>query len=156
MTFILLFAFWMTLNGRLTLEIVLVGLVLSALLSVGARRLLPGIPRVNRTFLGRIPGIVRYGCYLVGQILLSNLQVIRLILHPSKERPKLVWFRPGYRTGSAMLALANSITLTPGTVTVGMGDDTLCVYALRPEFADGLDRCGFVKRLHQMEGEDHG
>lgn len=156
MTFLLLFLFWMVLNGKVTLEIILVGLVLSALLTLASRRLLTGLPNMGRSALPRIPAILRYGCYLVAQIVISNLQVIRLILHPTKERPKLVWFQPGYRRGSTMLALANSITLTPGTVTVGMGDDTLCVYALRPSFADGLAECGFVTRLHRLEDGRHG
>ncbi len=156
MAFILLFAFWMVLNGKVTLEIVLVGLVLSFVLNLAISRLLTGLPKAGKAFVQRIPGILLYGCYLIGRIVISNLQVIRLILHPTKERPKLVWFQPKYHTGSAMLALANSITLTPGTVTVGMGDDTLCVYALRPEFGEGLAECGFATRLHRLEDGNHG
>ena len=89
------------------------------------------------------------------KIILSNLAVIRLILRPTKERAKLVWFRPNLRSDLARLALANSITLTPGTVTVALGRDMICVYALRPELAEGLKDCGFVEKLCRLEEDAH-
>ena len=55
-----------------------------------------------------------------------------------------------------MLALANSITLTPGTVTVSMGPDMLCVYALDPEFGAGLKESAFAEKLKKLEEERHG
>lgn len=155
MTFILLFLFWLVLNTKITLEIVLVGAVLSGVLALAARRFLGFTPGLGKRALRCLPGILLYLLYLAGQIILSNLQVIRLILKPGEERPKLVWFTPKYRGGAAMLALANSITLTPGTVTVGMGDDTICVYALRPQFAEGIESCGFVTRLRRLEERGH-
>ena len=56
----------------------------------------------------------------------------------------------------AKLALANSITLTPGTVTVSMGPDTLCVYALDAEFGAGVKESTFAAKLKKLEEERHG
>lgn len=153
---ILLFLFWVILNGKVTTEIVLVGAALSAALTCYAHRVLKVDPRKEALFWRRLPGIVLYLAYLVGQIVVSNLQVIRVILCPGKQHPKLVWFYPKTKTATGRLALANSITLTPGTVTVSLGDDLIGVYALRPEFAEGLEASGFVERLCRLEGEDHG
>lgn len=156
MAYILLFLFWLVLNGKVTLEIILVGAALCGCFAFVGHRFLDTSHHLGQRILTHLFGLIRYAFYLVGQIILSNLQVIRLILHPTPGRPKLVWFQPKFRNSAAMLGLANSITLTPGTVTVGMGDDTLCVYALRPEFADGIEECGFVTRLHQLEEGKHG
>ena len=149
---VFLFLFWIILNGKMTLEIIVLGAAVSAALSWFARRVLGISPREERRFLRRLPGVFCYLIYLLGQVAYSNYLVIRLILTPGKERPKLVWFPLPVKGGPARLALANSITLTPGTVTVSMGEETICVYALRPQLGEGLDRCGFVTRLRRLEG----
>ena len=149
---VFLFLFWIILNGKMTLEISVLGAAVSAALSWFARRVLGISPREERRFLRRLPGVFCYLIYLLGQVAYSNYLVIRLILSPGKERPKLVWFPLPVKGGPARLALANSITLTPGTVTVSMGEETICVYALRPQLGEGLDRCGFVTRLRRLEG----
>ena len=64
--------------------------------------------------------------------------------------------RPGTKGDLAKLALANSITLTPGTVTVSMGPDMLCVYALDPEFGAGIKESAFAEKLKKLEEERHG
>ena len=149
---LVLFLFWLLLNGKVTLEIAVIGAAVSAALTWFARRVLGISPRTERRILRRLPGALCYLAYLLGQVVWSNLLVIRLILAPGKGRPRLVWFPQPVDSGPARLALANSITLTPGTVTASMGDRTLCVYALRPELGEGLDRCGFVRRLRRLEG----
>ena len=149
-----LFLFWIILNGKVTVEIVIVGAVVSAALTVFARRVLHTSSQAEVRFLRRLPGIFCYLFYLVGQVILSNLQVIRLILVPGEGRPKLVWFRAPLKEEGGRLTLANSITLTPGTVTVSLNEDTICVYALRPEMGEGLKDSGFVKRLKKWEAKD--
>lgn len=154
--FVFLFLFWLILNARITLEIVLLGAVFSAVLTFAARRVLKVSRQRELKLLRRLPRILLYLIYLVWQIILSNLAVIRLILCPGTGRPKLVWFRPALRSDLSRLALANSITLTPGTVTVGLNEDTICVYAMRPEMAEDLADGGFVKKLNRLEEETHG
>ena len=51
---------------------------------------------------------------------------------------------------------ANSITLTPGTVTVALHGGRLCVYALDQEFAAGIKDSEFVRRLRRWEGKQDG
>lgn len=153
---VLLFLFWIVLNGKITFEIVAVGAVVSAVLTYLAHRILAISPRNEVRFLRLLPGVFCYLLYLVGQIILSNFQVIRLILAPETGRPKLVWFELPLKGELAQVALANSITLTPGTVTVSMGKRTICVYALRPEMATGLKESGFVVKLRRLEGKKNG
>lgn len=152
---LLLFLFWILLNGRVTVEIVLVGAAVSAALAWFARRTLH-LPRMDGRAPRRLPGVFSYLVYLLGQVAAANLQVMGLILSPKRVRPRLVWFRPRVEGELARLALANSITLTPGTVTVALEGDMICVYALSPELAKGLKDSGFTEKLTRLEGGDHG
>jgi multicomponent Na+:H+ antiporter subunit E len=147
----LLFLFWIVLNGKFTVEIILVGAAVSAALTCFTRKIFPDTPRLTWNVLRHLPNGFGYLVYLVIQVIYSNLQVIRLILKPGVGHPKLVWFSTGLRYDLSRLALANSITLTPGTVTASLGKNIICVYALRPEFSQGLKESGFAKRLKQME-----
>ena len=156
MLVLLLFFFWLILNGTVTVELILVGVAVSAALAWLAYRVLGLSLRADVRLLRRLPGVIFYLCYLLGQVILSNLQVMRVILSPGAQRPKLVWFPVSIRAELSQLTLANSITLTPGTVTVALGENRICVYALRPEMAQGLESCGFVTRLEKLEGERHG
>ena len=66
--------------------------------------------------------------------------MILRILCPGRRRgaPRLSWVDPGLREPGTQFLLANSITLTPGTVTVALHRGRLCVYALDQEFAAGV------------------
>lgn len=153
---LLLFLFWLILNGRITIEIILVGAAVSVALTWIARRFLHVSPQAELRLLRCLPGVIYYLFYLVIQIIISNLQVMRIILSPGKPSPKLVWFQPKLESEIARLTLANSITLTPGTVTASLDEETICVYALQSDFAVGLSDSGFVEKLHRLEGESHG
>ncbi|MDO4787465.1 MAG: Na+/H+ antiporter subunit E, partial [Fretibacterium sp.] len=61
-------------------------------------------------------------------------------------------FRTDLGTDGARVALANSITLTPGTLTVSLEGDELLVHALDREMAHGLVESDAVRLLHLMEG----
>ena len=147
-----LFLFWIILNGKITMDVVVTGAAVSAVLSWFARRVLSISPREEGRILRRLPGVFCYLVCLLGQILLGSLHVMGVILSPGKERPRLVWFSQPVDSPLARLALANSITLTPGTVTAAMGEKTICVYVLRPPLGEKLRGGGLVKRLRRLEG----
>ena len=60
-------------------------------------------------------------------------------------------FRSQLKTNAARVALANSITLTPGTITVSLEGDELLVHALNREIAAGLEGSIFERLLARME-----
>lgn len=151
-----LFLFWIILNGAVTVEIVLLGAAVSAALTACFRRVMGVSPWKEAQLVRLFPRVMLYFFYLVGQIVWSNLLMIRVVLRPGTQRPCLTWFDIPVEQGGSQLALANSITLTPGTVTVALGKKTICVYAIRPGFAQGLKDCGFVSRLWRIEEEKHG
>ena len=150
--FLVLLAFWLILNGKITAEIVLVGVAVSAALTAMWHKIFHN--KQNTIFLS--PAVLwrylRYGANLVIEIFRCNFQVMHLILHPKEEiKPQLVTFRTNLKKDSHKVILANSITLTPGTITVGVQDDLIRVHGLDASFLEGIESCDMVKRLEKME-----
>ena len=89
------------------------------------------------------------------EILKANIGVMQLILSPKMEvEPKLVRFRTDLKTDLARVILANSITLTPGTITVTLEGDEYLVHCLDKSMAEGMDDSIFVRLLHQLEEKE--
>ena len=146
------FVTWMAVNGRVTAETVLLGCVISIALQRFSRRALSAHPASLPSLLHLLPRGLFYLLTLLAEILKANLQVIRLVLSPTIEvEPCLVRFRTDLRSEAARVALANSITLTPGTITVSLEGNCLLVHALDRDMARGLDESVFVRQLRRME-----
>ena len=146
------FFIWLAVNGRVTAETVVLGIFVSLALHRFTRRVLPVRPVPFALALRLLPRGLLYLLTLLVEILRANLQVIKLVLSPVIEvEPCLVRFRTDLRTEAARVALANSITLTPGTLTVSLEGNDLLVHVLDREMARGLDDSVFVRQLRRME-----
>ena len=149
---VLIFFFWVVLNGRITAEIAVFGLAVSAALYLFACKCLDWRPRYDWIALRSLPLLARYALLLVKQIALSSLAMAGFIFnHRDIPEPVLVSFRPPLRTGLARAVLASSITLTPGTITVDMHDGDFQVHCFDASMARDLDRSGFVHLLQRWE-----
>lgn len=140
-TFLVMFPFWLVLSGRfdpfhLSLGIISCGIVAAfsgdlLMSSVGGRNWL----EVSRGFLKYIP-------WLFLQIFLSSLHMLRLALHPRMKEliePRVVRFRSVLKDELALVTFANSITLTPGTITVFVDlDGEFRVHAIDRTCAEAL------------------
>ncbi|MBO4884539.1 MAG: Na+/H+ antiporter subunit E [Clostridia bacterium] len=144
---------WFIFNERVSLELAVVGLVACALVELFTWKIL-GVVRRKRikTYFRLIAGAAGYGWMLLKQIFRCNAAVIRLILSPALEvEPELHTFRTKLKTDAARVALANSITLTPGTITCGLEDDMFCVHALDTTLGKGVEATDFEKKLLELE-----
>ncbi len=91
--------------------------------------------------------------WLLWEIAKSNVAVARLILSPSLPiSPRMVKVQAGQRHDIGRVIYANSITLTPGTVTVGVEGDKLTVHALTEEAAESLESGEMDRRVTRAEG----
>lgn len=94
----------------------------------------------------RIFGFLAYTPYLIGEIIKANHTVIKAILSPDLNiEPTLVKVKSTCKSDLAKVIFANSITLTPGTVTLRVDDDILLVHGLyeadaQPEAFEEMDR----------------
>ena len=85
-------------------------------------------------------GLFAYSIWMIGQIILSNIYVLRLALGSTEKlEPQIVRYKCSLNTDFQRFLLANSITLTPGTVTIKIIGDTYYVHAISDETANGLD-----------------
>ena len=146
-----LFALWMLLEGRWTLEIVLIGIVLSALIYLFCWKFLDYSPRREWAVIRRIPRAVGYLFWLIGQIFVSGFMTISRIWSGREVRPHLVSFRTALRSDAAKVLLSQSITLTPGTLTVDQRDGRFLVHALDDAFTEGLQDSEMEKRIAKLE-----
>lgn len=145
-------ALWIIFNGRVTAEVVLIGMVLCAALYAFCCAFLGYSVRQDVAALKRAPLAVKYSLTLIVEILKANRQVLHFIMSPKYEvEPRLIHFHCPVKTELAKVVLANSITLTPGTITVGMEGDEFYVHCLDRDFAEGIETSVFVELLKKME-----
>ena len=83
------------------------------------------------------------------------MTVFHMILTQREHmEPVLVTFRTNLKTETARVILANSITLTPGTITVSIDEDELVVHCLDKSLAEGIEDPVFEQRLKEFERKE--
>ncbi len=147
-----LFALWLVFNGKVTPELVLFGIVLSLAVYLFCWKFLEYSPKKELLALRLLPQGIGYFFVLVWEVVKANCSTISLIVSPKYEvEPLLVTFRTPLKTDLARTVLANSITLTPGTITVELTDEEFKVHCLDKEMAEGIENSVFVQLLLKME-----
>lgn len=146
-----LFAFWLVLSGIYTPFLVLTGLAASIAVAALAWRMevadREGHP-IHLTFAA-----AAYWPWLVKEIVKSGWQVARIILDPRLPiSPTLVRFKPSQKSVVGLVTHANSISLTPGTVTVEADREEFLVHALTREGAGSLAGSEMDRRVSRLEG----
>jgi multicomponent Na+:H+ antiporter subunit E len=146
-----LFVFWLALSGHYTLFLVVSGAgcaLAVALVAVRVRSFdQEGVP------IEFIPGAFTYIPWLVWEILKSAWAVSKIIVDPRLPiSPTMTIVKASQRTSTGIAIYANSITLTPGTITVGVDGNDLTVHALVGGGADDLEAGGMDRRVSRFEG----
>ena len=138
-TFLIMLGFWILLSGKFDLFHLTLGVLSSALVSFMSTDLFMYERGTHRLSTGM--RFLMYLPWLLYQIVLSTLHVTFLALHPKMKDqidPTIVTFKTKLKTDIAKVALANSITLTPGTITVRIEDQIFYVHAISRKAAAGL------------------
>ena len=149
---LVLFALWLVFNGKVTLEIVLFGIALSVAVYLFCWKFLEYSPKRELLALRLSPQGIGYFFVLIWEIIKANCGAVSLIVSPKYEvEPVLATFRTELKTDLAKTVLANSITLTPGTITVELTEEEFKVHCLDKEMAEGLADSVFVQLLMKME-----
>ena len=147
-------AFWLLLSGHYEALLIAYG-VGSVLLSVAFARRLDIIDEESLPFRLMF-GAVTFWPWLVVEIVKSAIDVTRIILNPKLPiSPKLVRISAHQKGAVGITTYANSITLTPGTISavVSEGRNEILVHALTEEGADALEEGGMDRRVSEFEGE---
>ncbi|MBQ3484804.1 MAG: Na+/H+ antiporter subunit E [Clostridia bacterium] len=151
--YFLLFGFWVLLNGQWTTEIAIVGAIVCAALYAFMCAFMGYSPKKEWKIARRIPHILGYFVYLVGEVFKSAFGVIRLIWSPSMViEPEVTSFKTKLRTDAGKVILANSITMTPGTITVDVQEDEFLIHCLDTSFDVGQEGFDMEDRVMKLEG----
>lgn len=142
---------WIILNGRLTGEILFFGIFISVGVTVFATRVVGYSTKNDGKLLRNLPLFIEYVFVLIWEIIKASLEVAKLSVSGRKPQPQLVEFHSGFQTNLQNVLLANSITLTPGTITVFQEGDHFVVHCLRKEYGQGLEECVFVRLLRRIK-----
>ncbi len=153
--YILFLFLWIILNGQFTLEIVVFGIVIAAVMYGFVCKFLGYSVETDILLFRKLPYILAYILILIWEIIKANVSAIRLALSYRNEvDPVIVKFKTDLKSNTSKVVLANSITLTPGTITMELEGDELVVHALDVELIEGIDESVFVHLLRKMEAMD--
>jgi multicomponent Na+:H+ antiporter subunit E len=141
LTFLIMTVIWILLSGKFDTFHLSLGMISCAIVAYISGDLLFESPQITR-----LPGawlrFVRYIPWLFYQVFMANLHVLYLTFHPRMHdliNPKIINFKSKLYSDISLVTFANSITLTPGTITVYVsGDGEFHVHAIDDQSAESL------------------
>ena len=147
-----LFVFWLALSGHYTVKLVVIGALSAAACVYAAIRMRVADSEGHPVEFVR--GTVTYYPWLIVEIAKSAWTVTKIILNPRLPiSPTMTAVRAGQKTQVGRATYANSITLTPGTITAGVSGNVFTVHALTRDGASDLEAGGMDRRVKQFEGQ---
>jgi len=148
--YIVLLSVWILLSGQFTPLHLGAGIICSGLVTYLSTR--KGIADKEGHPIHLVATALMYWPWLLYQIFLANLDVIYRVWHPRLPiSPRFTKVPDTTRTDMGTVIYANSITLTPGTVTVDVEKNKLLVHALTKGGADALHRGQMLQRVKRLE-----
>ncbi len=139
-TFLIMLLFWTVMSGMFDGFHYTLGIVSCLIIAATSSRLL--FPDdAHCCSLKELYRMLCYIPYLLWQIILANLEITYIVLHPRMMDlidPHLFRFETILKRPISKVAMAQSITLTPGTITVNIFENQIAVYALTRKAAAGL------------------
>lgn len=143
---------WFVFNGNITMEILLFGIPISALLYAFICKFMGYSYKKDLAALKQTKAVLLYIGLLFKEIIKANMDVL-LWIYSSKYNmePAIVHFTTDLKSELAQVVLANSITITPGTITASLEDGKMIVHCLDKDMGVNIDQSDFVKALKKME-----
>ncbi len=152
---LLIFLFWITLNGRLTWETAGLGAAVTGAAFVFLCKGCDWSLKKENRLYASLPLIIDYVFTVVWEIVKANLAMFSMV-YGGKPDPTVRTLHTSLKTRLGRMALSNAITLTPGTITLACKGDELTVHCLTPALARGLDHLIFETKLERIEATLHG
>ena len=148
---LVLFCFWLVLSGIYTAITVPAGILSVIGVVALARRM--GIADDEGHPIHLSLGALTYWPWLMLEIAKSAWDVTKIILHPKLPiSPTLIRIRASQRSAVGLATYANSITLTPGTITARVSGDEFLVHAVVRGGAKDLAKGTMDQRVKKFEG----
>lgn len=150
--YVLFFLAWIIFNGNITLEIVIFGVVIATAMFAFMCKFMDYSVKKELNVYKKSIWFFAYVILLLREIIKANLAIIPRILTVEEEmEPIIVKFRTSLKSDFTKMLLANSITLTPGTITISLEDDEYTIHCLDTSLSEGLENSDFEKALKKLE-----
>ena len=142
---ILLFVLWMILTSNFQMANILVGMAVSFSIALLYVKL---FTHKNFEFINPVWLIV-YLYVLLKNLIISNIQISKIILKSDmKLSPAIIAVKTNLESDWKKLLLANSVTLTPGTLTLDIKDNTLFIHVI--DYSEGLNKENITKEFEDI------
>ena len=150
--FILLLIIWFIFNGKITLELTILGVILCLCIYFFMCRFMDYSIEKDISLMRRSVFFLYYIWVLIIEIIKANIQVMHFVLTDRETvEPVIVEHKTRLKTKMGRVILANSITLTPGTITISLEEDELIIHCLDKSMAEGMDNMIFEELIEKME-----
>lgn len=148
--------FWLILAQTFRIEAVGVGILVCTVVFIFNKPLVNTNDSNNNLSIYNIKNSFLYISVLIKEIFKSNFHVAKIVLSPKLNiSPSIVTINTKLKSELNKTILANSITLTPGTLTLNMNEDKLIVHCLDIESANGLVNNSFEDILLKKEEKNN-
>ena len=149
--FIVLLLLWLIFAGSLTVTNLILGVIVSALITFFCSRFMGYSTKKLLAALKKTGQLLGYLLVLLREIVTANIAVLKMIDRRAAPEPALVRFSSDLKSEAHRVLVANSITLTPGTYTVELEDGRYAVHALDRSFDTDIENCVFFRMARKME-----
>ena len=143
---------WLIFSMRLSVGIVVAGLVVAAIVYRFAcvhmdYKTADEYKLVRKWFLA-----LQYAFILVWETAKAVVAVLRIVFSRTINiEPCIIYFRTGLKTKPALAVLANSITLMPGSVVIALEDGMFCIHCLDAQLVENIESSAPVRQLQKFE-----
>ena len=149
--FPILLILWLIFAGSLTVSNLILGALVSALLTLFCTKFMGYDTKRFYRSLRKTPRMVIYLAVLLKEIVRENFDILRFIYGKEKPDSMIVHFHSRLESQGLRVLVANSITLTPGTYTVKLEGREYAVHALDESFQPGIEYSAFFQLAQKVE-----
>ncbi len=153
--FIVVFVFWLILSGITSIGMITLGL-LSSLFIIFAINKMDIIDHETSILNFKFFNLIIYIFWLIKEMILANILVCFYIISPkAKINPSIIKIKASQKSIVGKVLYANSITFTPGTVTIDVDEDNLTVHTLADPFRNSILKNKMDSMVKSTESKLH-
>ena len=148
---VFLFILWIIFAGSITVTTVVEGLAVTALVTLFSWKFLDYHFMSPIWFFKKIAAILVYVIKLLKEIVLANIAVLKILYSKKEPKARVVHFKSDLDDEGLQTLAANSITLTPGTITVDLKDGEYLVHGLDRSLTEDIKNCCFFEDVKKLK-----
>lgn len=149
-----LFLFWLLITWDLHPQELVAGIIVCVLVVAFCKDILIFEEERPKVTIKNFFRAIKYIVNLIVAMVIANIEVAKIVLSPRMPiSPTLIEFKTNLKDDLSKVVFGNSITLTPGTLTIELEEDVYLVHGLTRKHAEGVIDWHMALKLMEMEEE---